>query len=46
LAGVHAAAQLVAGCPDRGIEAGFFDGHSEIQFIFWICSGEQATSLA
>jgi hypothetical protein len=27
LAGIHAAAQLVAGGPDGGVEIGFFDGH-------------------
>jgi len=27
LAGIHAAAKLVATLPKRGIELGFFDGH-------------------
>ena len=28
LAGIHAAAQLVAGGPERGVEVGFLEGHS------------------
>ena len=28
LAGVHAAAQLVAACPEGGVEFGFLEGHA------------------
>ena len=27
LAGIHAAAQFIAGCPEGGVEVGFLDGH-------------------
>ena len=32
LAGIHAAAQLVAGGPEGGVEVGFLDGHGLIEF--------------
>ena len=33
LAGIHAAAQLVAGLPEGGIEFGFLDGHMGVGFV-------------
>jgi hypothetical protein len=29
LAGIHAAAQHIAGLPERGVEFGFFQGHKK-----------------
>jgi hypothetical protein len=35
LAGIHAAAQFVAGGPEGGVEVGFLDGHVGAGFFVW-----------
>jgi hypothetical protein len=40
LAGIHAAAQFVAGGPEGGIEVGFLDGHERAS---WCCDAKRQT---